>query len=510
MNKFNKKRTNEYEKRNNNVNQSDENNSDTIINKVDNHAHENNDNKKSKIKFYTKRNILIFFIPLFIFINIYLINNNPTLLELNQKIKELETKIEMIDKNVIKKKIGIAFVNQYLYINGIARYITVLTDLLVKTGKYDVYLINEESTDIDYHYNKKIKRIIQKKDFQTMKDFDEEHNIDIYILNNDLSNSLDIYKSFDKKVIGIYHGVYLSCIYNNETLIYRSWQNFGKYDSFIHIIPDDYFIYKKFGFTNTIYIPNINTFDSTKTPSSNLVYKNLLIGRLDVEAKGGKYGLLAMAEILKEVPEAKLTILGLDPPKDLQHLAKKLNIENSVYWPGFSTNITEFYLNTSVLLIPCLSESFRMIINEAKAHGLPIVAFNIDYEPSLQTGVITVNMFDYNAMAKETIKLLNNYNYRRKKGEEAKLSLNNYKNNNGVIDIWDRLFKSLVIDDRDDYTKLQEEIEKEYYNETKAKSHLEKHYHYAQNFNHNFKCHSFNDMINLSYINNIEVCPLQK
>ena len=72
----------------------------------------------------------------------------------------------------------------------------------------------------------------------------------------------------------------------------------------------------------------------------------------------------------------------------------------------------------------------------------------------------------------------------------------------------DRLFKSLVIDNRDDYRKLQEEIEKEYYNEIEAKSHLEKDYHYAQKFNHNFKCHSFNDMINLSYINNIEVCPL--
>ena len=48
-----------------------------------------------------------------------------------------------------------------------------------------------------------------------------------------------------------------------------------------------------------------------------------------------------------------------------------------------------------------------MSVNEAKAHGLPIVAFNIDYEPSLQSGVILVDMFDYKEMAKKAIRNIN-------------------------------------------------------------------------------------------------------
>jgi glycosyltransferase involved in cell wall biosynthesis len=247
-------------------------------------------------------------------------------------------------------------------------------------------------------------------------------------------------------------------------------------------------------------------FDYTKTPSSDLINKNLLITGLEVEIKGGKYALLAMAEILKKVPDAKLTILDYNPPENLKKFAKELNIENSLYWPGFSTNITEIYLNTSVLLLPALSETFRMVINEAKAYGLPIVAFNIDYEPSLQSGVITVDMLDYKAMANEAIKLLSDYNYRRKKGDEAKLSLNNYLDNYRIVVIWDRLLKSLVINS-DDYKILQEEVEETYYNEEEAKNNLEKHYHYAQQLNHNFRCHSFENMTNLSYINNIKVCP---
>ena len=117
-----------------------------------------------------------------------------------------------------------------------------------------------------------------------------------------------------------------------------------------------------------------------------------MVGAIDSIIKGAKYGIKAMAQILKEVPDAKLTILGLDPPQDLLDLIKELKIEDSILLPGFSTNISEFYLNSSVLLVTSVSESFPMVMNEGKAFGLPIVAFNIDYSPCFQKGVITVNM----------------------------------------------------------------------------------------------------------------------
>ena len=464
--------------------------------------------KKPKNRIFTKQNILFFFIPIIIFVNIYLINNNPTLLELNEKIKSLESKIESMEKEVVKKKINIALVSQHIYLNGIARFLTVLAELLVKTGKYEVYLINEQSSDMDFNYNKKIKREILKKDFQAMKDFDEAHDIQIYIINNDLSNTIDIYHSFGKKVIGIFHGVYLSCVFQNQTTIYRSWQYFSKLDTFVHIIPDDYWVYKKFGFNNTIYIPNIVSFEGNNTPSSPLKHKNLLmVGRVDDVIKGAKFGILAMAEILKEVPDAKLTIIGIDPPKYLKDLIKELKIENSVHYPGFSKNITEFYLNTSVLLVTSVSEAYPMVLGEAKAHGLPIVAFNIDYSPCFKSGVITVEMFDYKSMAKESIKLLNNYDYRKQKGKEAKLSLLEMESNDEKINMWDTLFRSLL-NSTEDFNKVQREVEKKYYNETLAREHLKKHYHYGQEFNPYFKCHSFEKFTTLKYVNNIDVCKI--
>lgn len=96
---------------------------------------------------------------------------------------------------------------------------------------------------MDFSYNKKIKRHIVKKEFEAIKDFDEENDIEIYILNNDISPIIDYYHSFGKKVIGIFHGVYLSCVFQNVTSIYQSWKDFSKFESFVHIIPDDYWVY---------------------------------------------------------------------------------------------------------------------------------------------------------------------------------------------------------------------------------------------------------------------------
>ena len=271
------------------------------------------------------------------------------------------------------------------------------------------------------------------------------------------------------------------------------------------MIPDDYWFYKKLGFNNTIFLPSPYSFDPKYTPNSPLIYKNLLmIGGID-KLKGVKYGIKAMGKILKQVPDAKLTILRLNPPQDILDLIKELKIEESVSFPGLSINITEFYLDSSILLETSISESFPFIINEAKAHGLPIIAFNIDYNPWYKSGVITVNMFDYHSMAREAIELLNNYDYRKKKGEEAKLSFNNFLNNKQIITMWDKFFYSLN-NNNEDYEIFQKEIENKYYNEILAKRHLYKHFTYAQKFNKYFRCHSFENFTSGKYINNISAC----
>ena len=145
-----------------------------------------------------------------------------------------------------------------------------------------------------------------------------------------------------------------------------------------------------------------------------------------------------------------------------------------------------------------------MALNEAKAYGLPCVTFDVSYSMPFQSGVIKVDTFDYKGLARETIKLLKDYNYRIKMGKEAKLSLNKFTNEK-TAELWGRLFNSLLSGEKE-FQKLRKEIENKYYDEKIAEEHMEKQLEYLKMYNKFFRCHSLKNFTNINYINNIEEC----
>ena len=468
-----------------------------------------------KNKLERKKYIIIFSISLLIIILLLKINSKYNTLKnsietIDKRVQDLEVQLNDLVENINNRKLGIAIVFVSLYGNGIGRYLTVLSELLAKTEKYDVYLIVEQSSTYDFPCYKDVKKVVQKKDEKEVIEWDKNHNIDIYILNNDVSEYLETYRSLGKKVIGIFHGVFFSCIFTNHTYIYQQWYRFKYFDAFIQIIPDDYYIYKKSNeVDNEIFIPNLYTFEHSETPISSLESKNVLIvGRIDDVIKGAEYGIKAFAEAVKQVPDAILNIVSYFYPPNIANLIEQLGIKSNVHFLGSSQNISEQYLNSSVLIVSSLSESFPMVMNEAKAHGLPVVAFNVDYSPCFQKGVITVEMFDYKSMGNEIAKLLKDFNYRKKKGLEAKYSLDMFKNNETII-VWNELFKALI-KGKSEFKKIQKKVEDKYYNESLAKYRLEKHYKYAQQFNKIISCHSFEHFTDLNYLKNIKECPINE
>jgi hypothetical protein len=249
------------------------------------------------------------------------------------------------------------------------------------------------------------------------------------------------------------------------------------------------------------------TFDPDKTPNSNLTHKTLMImGREHDRIKGGYYGIKAFYEVVKEITDAKLYFISSDYKIEfLEGVIKDLNLTRNVKIVHYSRNISYFFLNSSVLLCPSKSESFPMVMNEGKAYGLPIVAFNVSYSPSYQKGVILVDMLNYTQMGKEAIKLLKDYKYRKKMGMEAKLSLKEYSNEE-TANKWDRLFSVLDKDDPIAYQKLQNYTLERYYDEEKARERLESNYNFGKRYNKYFCCHTFNDLLNSTYIKHIHGC----
>ena len=415
--------------------------------------------------------------------------------------------------NMNKDRIGIAFVCQHIFGNGIGRMLSILCSELAKLDKYDIYLITGQGYGLDFKFDEKVKIVRIAGNKTLIENFDKTSNIKIYVLQNDLTpESINWYKSLNggKKVIGIMHGVYMSSIYSNQTGVYKIWKSNKLFDAYIQVIADDYYVNEKLGINNAFFIPNMYTFDVDKTPKSNLTYKNLMImGRELDKIKGGLYGIKAMKLIVEKIPDAKLYFISANYKIEfLTNLIKELDLTRNIEILHFTPNITHYFLNSSILLCPSLSESYPMVMNEGKAHSLSIVAFNISYSPPYQNGVTVCEILNYTQMAEESIKLLENYEYRKKKGIEAKESLK-YFSNKDIIDKWDRLFKVLISGDLDEYKKLQKYTFENYYDEEKARDHLETNFNKGKIYNPYFCCHDFNDMLNITYINNIQGCKNQ-
>ena len=437
--------------------------------------------------------------------------------EIDNISKKIQQEVYKFSKpmNKSNEKIGVAFVYKYLYGNGIGRMLSLLCSDLAKLEIYDIYILTGEShPSIDFHFDKRVIKVPLIDNKTLIQQYDKDSNIKIYILQNDLTpSSISWYKNLNggKKVIGIVHGVYMSSIFANLTGVYSIWKYLSLYDAYIQVNADDYYVNKRLGINNSFFLPNLYTYDPDTTKNSNLTYNNLvIIGRELDKIKGGLYGIKAMDIIRREVPDAKMYFISSNYKITfLENLIKELNLTHNIERLYFTKNISKYFWNSSIFVNPSLSEACPMVVNEAKAHGLPIVGFNVSYSIPYQTGAITVEVTNYTQMAEECIKLLKDYNYRKKMGMEAKLSMKRMSNNE-TIQRWSQLFEVLVNNDMEGYKKLQElTFEKKYYDEESARDHLESNWKQGQIFNRYFCCHDFNDMLNITYINSIKGCKNQ-
>ena len=412
-------------------------------------------------------------------------------------------------KNKTKKKIKLAFNYYNLQANGIGRFIAVTANNLIKTGKYDICFITEKPPSPgEFEYDSRIKRFVSNNNYTIIQNITKNENIDIVVLQNVLSeNVARFYQRLGQKVICMFHGVFLSTIIHNIIEHYKLWNQFDSCDSFIFIAADDYYIYKNLGFKNEIFMPNLYTFEPSEIKSSNLTNKNIVIlGRLNDEIKGIIYAIQSMYYIIKEVPDAIMNLYSSDSRiQFLRNLTRDLNLTKNVIFKSSVSNVSKAFYENSIHMFTSLSEAFPMAMNEGKAHGLPIVGFEVPYSLPYQQGFIGVEMFDVKGLARETVKLLKDYNYRKKMGDIAKKSLDVFKNNE-TVELWGKLCDSLMSEDRNDYRKFQKEIEDKYYDEKKAREHLEGQFNIFLNRNINLTCHKFENFLDINYLKNIKPC----
>lgn len=97
-------------------------------------------------------------------------------------------------------------------------------------------------------------------------------------------------------------------------------------------------------------------------------------GRL-VFQKGHWYLIRAFSEVLKEVPNAKLVILGKgELEEDLRTLIRDLDLQESVHLLGYRNNPFAYISRSSGFVMPSLYEGFPNALCEAMACGVPVIS----------------------------------------------------------------------------------------------------------------------------------------
>jgi len=104
----------------------------------------------------------------------------------------------------------------------------------------------------------------------------------------------------------------------------------------------------------------------------------LHVGRLAWE-KGQRTLLLAMPEILKAVPRARLVIVGDGPEEEsLGAMARSLGLKDVVIFAGRRRDLPPLLGMSDVFLFPSISEGLGIALLEAMAAGLPVVASRVE------------------------------------------------------------------------------------------------------------------------------------
>lgn len=211
--------------------------------------------------------------------------------------------------------------------------------------------------------------------------------------------------------------------------------------------------WKASGIGNAVYMPNYLPFNlkSVKRIDAEDRFgkRNLLyVGRI-CERKGAKQAIesfkMLMGSDFPGKPECRLVFLGrFDDEayrKSLQQEVRDMALADRVVFAGEVKNVQE-YLEDAFLLLNCSRiEGSPVTFFEAKAYGIPIVAYSLPFVEGMDesSGVLTVPQGDVCAMAEAVRACMVDKSKYCKLSSAATASLEGFSDDK-ITDLWNRLW----------------------------------------------------------------------
>ena len=199
--------------------------------------------------------------------------------------------------------------------------------------------------------------------------------------------------------------------------------------------------------SNVHYIPNPVDYLTDNSPSSNKEEHAIVwTGRID-EPKRPMDMVRMMEYVAKEIPDAKLYLVGNgreDLTTALKNETSKLGLEKDIVFTGYTSDVASYYKRASVYVCTSQYEGFPMSIGEALSCSLPVVMYDLPWLTYVKDGrgIKTVPMGRYDLLAKAVIQLLENPDDLKKMGQEGRTHIEEMASFD-IAGAWQKVFEGI-------------------------------------------------------------------
>ena len=221
---------------------------------------------------------------------------------------------------------------------------------------------------------------------------------------------------------------------NNEEYIKKQIESVKQMDYFMPVSQELTDFYADRLSETTVkcrYIPHSLNYIPEKV--SDLRGKSIIsVGRLSPE-KNYEELINVFKQLCAEDTEWTLNIVGDGVEKEqLNSLIEEYHLKNRVVLHGFRDKkyIEKLMYQSSIYVMTSLTESFGLVLIEAQSYGLPCIAYDCAQgaKEIIEDGVNGILIRDYSRerMVNECQKMMQEYEYRKKIGENGRKSVNKY------------------------------------------------------------------------------------